>query len=280
MKKLFAMLLVVLSVASLAACKKTTTVLQTTAEPIPDPVSIAVEGRADGFYFAAEEGFGSSGYRYYVVLEVSDEKIISAEWNGYHVDGYESKCVGKDKVTCAAEGTYGMNPGNPDKYWNKQAEVAEQFVLNKENITLTYKDAAGHSDDVASVSIHVVEFFDLVEKALANGTVSQSGTVDYVNGYHTVKGPVDTSKGDNRYSYATFVVVNNKVVLADINGVQPIVDLVDATKTYKTKDAAKENYNMHAGSDGMEWFEQAQRMEAYIVSKQNLSLTLTDEAIN
>jgi len=47
----------------------------------------------DGIYFAQEDGFGDSGWKYMATLEIKDGKIVSAEWNG------ANKAGGVDKIT-------------------------------------------------------------------------------------------------------------------------------------------------------------------------------------
>ena len=56
--------------------------------------------------------------------------------------------------------------------WYKQAEAAQDHLLATQNPKeISYKDDAGHTDEISGASIHVIEFFDLAEKALAAGPV-------------------------------------------------------------------------------------------------------------
>ncbi|MGI1660221.1 MAG: hypothetical protein ACRKFN_14875 [Desulfitobacterium sp.] len=66
----------------------------------------------------------------------------------------------------STEGEYKLAPGNQGE-WVAQAQKAEAHLLKTQDATkITYKDAEGHTDDIAGVSIHVTEFFTLAQKAL------------------------------------------------------------------------------------------------------------------
>ncbi|MBS4536795.1 FMN-binding protein, partial [Clostridium sp. D2Q-14] len=94
----------------------------------------------DGTYFAQEDGFGDSGWKYVVTLKVEDEKIVEAEWNGAHKDG------GTDKITRSESGEYGMvENGEAQASWAEQADLAEDYLLETQDPTdIEYTDDEGH----------------------------------------------------------------------------------------------------------------------------------------
>lgn len=118
----------------------------------------------DGIYFAQEDGFGDSGWKYMVTIEVANGEIVSADWNGAFKGG------GDDKDTVSANGEYGMVAnGGAQAEWHEQAAKAEAYLVETQDPTaIEYTDDEGHTDAISGVSIHVVEFFKLAEEALAN----------------------------------------------------------------------------------------------------------------
>lgn len=116
----------------------------------------------DGTYYAEEADFGSSGWKYTATITVVNGNIVAADWNGVHKDG------GDDKDTVSASGEYGMvEKGGAQAEWHEQAALAEAFLIEKQDpAAITYTTDQGHTDAIAGVSIHVVEFFELAEKAL------------------------------------------------------------------------------------------------------------------
>ena len=276
MKKLFTIFSVLFLMTALAACGgKEDPTTPTPTEPL-GPVSIDVSQVDDGIYFAAENGFSNSGFKYYAIILVEDGKIIEAEWNAYNRDGYLHRCEGAEKITCAAEGNYRMHPNNPEKEWHVQAEATVDFVLNKETIELEYSDNSGKTDAIAGVTVTVNEFFGLIVKAFENGPVDEG---DYVDGYYFVKGE-ETARNDRdgnyieqEYSFVTTVIVNGTIVLYDLNTRYTVANPANEDRPFLTKDSAGQNYGMHRsssmGADG-EWFKQAERIEVYIIDNQTL----------
>lgn len=116
----------------------------------------------DGTYYAEEEEFGNSGWKYTATITVLNGNIVAADWNGVHKDG------GDDKDTVSKNGEYGMvEKGGAQAEWHEQAALAEAYLLETQDPTaITYTTEQGHTDAIAGVSIHVVEFFELAEKAL------------------------------------------------------------------------------------------------------------------
>lgn len=116
----------------------------------------------DGAYHAEEKSFAEkSGWKYTVDLTVINGNIVAANWNGVHKDG------GDDKDTKSMNGEYVMKEGGTP--WHEQAMEAEQFLIDSQDPTaIQYSDDEGHTDAISGVSIHVKEFFELAQEALAD----------------------------------------------------------------------------------------------------------------
>ncbi len=218
----------------------------------------------DGIYFAQEDGFSeSSGWKYVVTLEVKDGKIVSADWNGANING------GPNKDTVSELGEYGMVAnGGAQAEWHEQAEKAEAYLLETQDPTaIEYTDEEGHTDAISGVSIHVVEFFDLAEKALNKGPV---GKGQYKDGNYRA----EMSEFSNGWKYyADLTVINGYIVAADWDGIPEEGD--------KTKDEASASgeYGMvEKGGAQAPWVEQANKAEAYLLETQDpTAIEYTDE---
>ncbi|MBU5595554.1 FMN-binding protein [Amphibacillus sp. MSJ-3] len=119
----------------------------------------------DGAYYAEEDDFSEdSGWKYTASLTVVNGYIVAADWNGIHEDG------GDDKDTVSANGEYGMvENGGAQSEWHEQAELAEAYLLETQDPTaIEYTSDDGHTDAISGVTIHVSEFFELAEAALAD----------------------------------------------------------------------------------------------------------------
>lgn len=126
------------------------------------PVSLG--SFADGGYYASEDAFGSSGWKGFVSLFVKNGNLVSVNWSGVNE-------AGDDKKQFAADGKYGMVKASAlGKEWHEQASAVETYLLSTQDPKkISYKDESGHTDDIAGASIHVMDFYSLVEKALASG---------------------------------------------------------------------------------------------------------------
>ncbi|RKQ30404.1 FMN-binding protein [Oceanobacillus halophilus] len=209
----------------------------------------------DGIYYAEEDGFGDSGWKYIAVLEVEDGKIVSADWNGAH------KAGGDDKDTVSANGEYGMvENGDAQAEWHEQAELVEAYLIETQDPTaIEYTTDEGHTDAISGVSIHVVEFFDLAEKALANGPVEKG---PYKDGAYYAE---EDEFGDSGWKYtASLTVVNGNIVAADWNGV-----FEDGGDDKDTVSANGEYGMVENGGAQAEWHEQAELAEAYLLEVQD-----------
>jgi major membrane immunogen (membrane-anchored lipoprotein) len=219
----------------------------------------------DGVYYAEQDEFGGSGWKYHVILTVEDGKFVDAQWKGTH------RVPQTNKYDQSVNGEYGMVEfGNATSYWYEQADSTIDYFLENQSVEVPedfYTSEEGHTDAIAGVTIHVVEFFDLAEKALANGPVPEG---DYTDGYPMAAG----EPSDNGWqSMIQLTVVNGTIVSANVNAVSTEEN---AEGEFDDKKALKEDYGMKAAGSDLEWYEQAALVEEYIVENQNLDIPLED----
>jgi major membrane immunogen (membrane-anchored lipoprotein) len=220
----------------------------------------------DGVYFAQEDGFAGSGWKYMVTLEVKGGKIVFVDWNG------ANKAGGPDKKTVSKAGNYPMVArGGAQSDWHVQAELTEKHLLSTQDPSaITYTTEEGNTDDIAGVSIHVVEFYDLVKKALAAGP---TGYGKYKDGAFRAEEP---AFGNSGWKYtADFTVVSGYIVAANWNGVHK--DGGDDKKTVSLNGG----YPMVAnGGAQSEWHVQAELTEKHLIETQSLDVAYTSDAGN
>jgi len=117
----------------------------------------------DGAYYAEEDEFADSGWKGTVDITVLFGHIVEVNWSA--VDE-----TGADKKEASISGEYGMvEKAGASAEWHEQAAIIEDYLLLTQDPTaIEYIDDEGHVDVVAGVTIHVNDFYALVEKALAD----------------------------------------------------------------------------------------------------------------
>ncbi|MEL1134773.1 hypothetical protein AAC978_06245 [Desulfitobacterium sp. THU1] len=217
----------------------------------------------DGVYYAEAPMYGKDGWKYTASLTVDKGNIVAADWNGLNVKG------GKDKDTFSKDGEYGMKEkGKAQAEWHEQAQKAEEYLVKTQDPTkVTYKDDAGHTDDIAGASIKVKDFFGLAKTALDNGPIAKGS---YKDGVYYAADEAFT-KG---WKYMTSIVVKNGTIASvDWNGIPE-----DATKANKDFQSTNGEYKLAPGNQG-EWAVQAQKAEAHLLKTQDpTKITLKDDA--
>ncbi len=269
MKKILVFILVMTLVLSgVVACSPAEEPEEPAEEP-EEPAEEPADGvdYEDGVYYAEEEEFsGRTGWKYHVVLTVEDGEFVDAKWNGTNV------VPQTPKYEQSVNGDYGMVEfGGAIAPWYEQADATIDYFLENQTVEVSddfYTSEDGHTDAIAGVTIHVVEFFETAEKALANGPVPEG---DYTDGYPMAVG----EPSDNGWqSMIQLTVVNGTIVSANINA-QSVED-TDEDGNYVDKKTLKEDYGMKAAGSDLEWYEQAALVEEYIVENQDLDITLED----
>jgi major membrane immunogen (membrane-anchored lipoprotein) len=239
----------------------------------------AADKYKDGTYFARDEV--GDAWTSFVIVTVEKGKIVDAYWGG-------TNFVPKgDKKVLSENGTYGMVAyGNAAAEWHEQALAAEAWLVKNQDpkkFESLYSDDEGRTnalttDSGASVSIHVNDFFMLVEKALASEPIPAGS-------YGST--PVVTAMGEPSENgwkeLAEFIVANGTIVAVNFDALytkEYVAEgedsnakyfLVDGDKaTALSKDQLKEAYGMTAAGSTLEWYQQAQLLETYVLENQSI----------
>lgn len=257
MKKIIALsLVVILAMAVLVGCGQNKNVAangNTSNEDVK--TSDDVKKYEDGIYFAQDENFDEkTGWKYMVTIEVKDGKIVSADWNG------ANKNAGVDKKTLSANGGYPMVAnGGAQAEWHEQAVPVEAYLIETQDPTaIEYKDDEGHTDAISGVSIHVIEFFALAEKALLNDPV---GIGQYKDGaYHG-----EAAEFDNGWKGTVdLTVINGFIVAANWNAINE-----EGGDDKKTTSINGGYPMVENGGAKTAWHEQAVATETYLLETQD-----------
>jgi len=255
-------LVVLLAMVSLVGCQKEAE--EVAAQPAPEVKQEATVTPAastgdyeDGIYFAVDEEFPSSGWKYAVTVTVEGGKIVDVDWEGISVS------AGAPKKAWDAAGRYNMVAfGGAQAEWGQQAKLAEDYLIKVQDPTaITYTDDRGHTDDIAGVSIHVVELFGLAEKALAAGPVGRGPFEDGAYFYFD-----EDFAGSGWKEYVALTVVNGNIVSANWSAVNRTGD------DKKAYDAAGKYGMVEYGSAQADWSVQANLAEEYLIDVQDPSM--------
>lgn len=210
----------------------------------------------DGVYFAQDAAFGKSGWKTQVVVEVKGGKILKAVWNGV------SNLPGAaDKKSFAAAGKYGMAKAAKQGEWDKQAAAAEAWLVKTQDVGFAKFDKDGKTDAISGATMTVVDFFTLVNKALAGAPVAKGMYAK--DGWFFAEQPAfDANSGWKDSVLVT--VVNGTVVDVLWNGTYK-----DASKKSKLVEAVEGRYGMAKAAKKGEWNVQAKAVEDAIVKAQD-----------
>ncbi|MFA7672072.1 MAG: FMN-binding protein [Sphaerochaetaceae bacterium] len=200
---------------------------------------------SDGFYFAIDDEYPSSGWKEYVTLTVKDGKIESANWNGIDKNGNDKKEYDKG-------GNYNMVKfGGAQAEWYEQAQRLEAFLISTQ-------DPSKVTDSVSGVSIGTDEFVKLAAKALKAGPQKKGNYTDGI--YYAIKDDFDSSGWKD---YISVLILNGNIV--DVYW-----SAFDKNNNDKKDYDRGGNYNMvKFGGAQAEWYEQAQRVENNLIKTQN-----------
>jgi major membrane immunogen (membrane-anchored lipoprotein) len=216
---------------------------------------------ADGIYFAMEDDYGNSGWKYTVTIEIKDGKITSVDWNAAHKQG------GKDKKTSSIDGEYGMVAyGNAISEWHEQALAVEQFVLEKQSIDAIVLLENGKTDAISGATITVSVFVELANAAFEQGPV---GSGLYQDGAFFAQASEASSSG--WVDQVSLTVINGRIVSAYWTATH-----ADYEKDKRTLSEEGE-YLMSSAGAVLEWHEQAENVEEFLISEQSTSLIQTSE---
>ncbi|MBY9079972.1 FMN-binding protein [Paenibacillus sp. HN-1] len=127
------------------------------------PASAAPAAEAqykDGTYTAEGEMDAESGWASKVEVTVTGGVVSAVKFTGVDKDG-------NDKQEYSKAGKYGMKEKNPKAQgeWHEEIAKAEEYYMANQGAAPTF-DAEGKTDAISGVSIHVGEYWTLVQKAL------------------------------------------------------------------------------------------------------------------
>lgn len=220
--------------------------------------AVVAEGQfEDGVYFAQEQEFPKSGWKYNVTLVVEGGKIEEVLWNGSNIN------AGTDKKTRSLDGQYPMVAnGGAIAEWHVQAEKVEDFLVKTQDVEkITLTDADGHTDAVSGATIKVGNFVTLVNEALAAGPV---GYGPYKDGVYSAE-----EAGFSEYSGYKYMVevtvTSGYIVSVAWDGVHQ-----DGGKTKNQRSLDGEYGMVENGGAMAPWHEQATEVEAYVLAGQTV----------
>lgn len=201
---------------------------------------------ADGIYFAQADNFSDkTGWKYNVTLKVEDGRVVSADWNGAHVDN------GTDKKRRSESGEYGMvEKGGAMAPWWEQAEAVEAWFVENQETSMP--------DAISGATIGLEDFFVLAEKALAKGPV---GYGPYQDGVYRAE---QESFSHNYKYFVGLTVTSGYIVAANWDALAE-----DGTKN-KQQASMDGDYGMVEKAGAIApWWEQARAVEEYFLETQD-----------
>lgn len=258
MKKTLLLLLLSVMVVTVVACgdasNDTTGETPAANEEATDDTAAPAEGElADGTYFATEDEYADSGWKGALTLVVEGGKITDAHWTGLNKYG------NKDKRTVSEDGEYGMVAGGASAEWHEQAEAVEAWLVENQNTQGPALKEDGRTDEISSATIHVNDFFALVQKTLAAGPVEKG---QYEDGNYYAEAPAFADNGWKEFVWVN--VINGRIVQAKWNAISE-----DDTIPNKYQYSEEGGYGMVAGGASSEWHEQADLTEAKLIETQD-----------
>jgi major membrane immunogen (membrane-anchored lipoprotein) len=203
----------------------------------------------DGIYFAQADEFGEkSGWKHNVTLRVEDGRVVSAVWNGAHVD------AGTDKKTRSKSGEYGMvETGGAMARWWEQAEAVEAWFVATQETSMP--------DAVSGATIDLEDFFVLAGEALEEGPV---GFGPYRDGVYRAE--QDTFNRNYRY-FVELLVTSGYIVAANWDA-----PAEDGTKNKQQASRDGEYGMVEKAGAVAPWWEQARAVEDHFLLTQDPSL--------
>ncbi|MFT4106570.1 MAG: hypothetical protein QM657_12485 [Lacrimispora sp.] len=191
---------------------------------------------------------------------------------------------------------YGMKKASSiSKEWNEQAEGFAQYVIGKtadevKGIAVSADGLADDADLKATITVHIGDFIQVVEQAVANAKSVGAQAGDKL-GYGIVTGIAKSAdataeKAGVAQAYSTYTVASfgadGKITSCVLDASQSNVNFDTTGKItsdlkstdFKTKNQLGEAYGMKkASAIGKEWNEQAASFAAYAVGKTASEIT-------
>jgi major membrane immunogen (membrane-anchored lipoprotein) len=211
----------------------------------------------DGVYFAQDNDFApQGGWKEQVVVTVTKGRIAAVDWNGVSNLGVA------DKKTVARTGGYGMVKASKlGLEWHEQAANVEAYVVKTQDLAFGKFKDDGTTDAISGASLHVKNFYDLANKAVAAGPVAK-GIYAKDGWYFAEQADFDAETG-----------WKDSVLCTVVNGA--LVDVVwnatnsDPAKKSKLLQALAGTYGMARVAKLGEWNVQAAAVQAELLKVQD-----------
>lgn len=232
------------------------------------------------------------------VIDAAQTKINFSK-EGKLVTPLDTVFVGKQEL--GAE--YGMAKASGiGKEWNEQATALSDYVIGKtveevKGIAVTDEGVPAEEDLAASVTIHITDFIDAIEKAVSNAQELGASAEDKlgVGVVTTIDKSVDATEEDgiaqaySNYAAVTFDtdgVITSCIIDASQTNVNftaegTITSNLEASQ--QTKNELGDAYGMKKVSNiGKEWYQQADAFSKYVIGKtveEVKGIALTEEGV-
>lgn len=119
------------------------------------PEEIVMAALSDGT-FTSHKDAPENGYANDVTITVNSGRIVSVLWESYNEKG--------TKRVLSQNGQYVMTENGPT--WAEQADALAAYVIENQGLTGMSTDEKGKTDAIASVSISVNDFIELVTECI------------------------------------------------------------------------------------------------------------------
>lgn len=204
----------------------------------------------EGLYFAEEPTYSEDGWKNTVTFEIKDGVITTIEFNSINENATE------DKRTLSQTDQYTMSDSDTESLkWHEQLEKLEAYIISNQDISTIQTTEDGKTDAISGVTISVNSFLQLMNTALANGPIEKG---NYQDGHYYAEQLTFT----NGYKYNINLIVENGYIVA------------------AHWDAIKEDGSLtseHQTDETQSWNQQAQLLEAYLITIQDPTLITYNE---
>jgi len=269
---------------------------QTASEAVKTGLAVTTSLKSSKNATADADGLAQVDSFVVAVLVDADGKIVDCEIDSiqtkinFTAEGKLTTDVATIVKTKQEKGTeYGMKGSSGiGKEWNEQADFFANYVIGKtvdevKGIAVNESGTAADADLAAGITVHIADFINGVEKAVANaqdlgaskGDKLGLGTyTDIANSKDATADAAGVAQAYSYYTVSTFDA-DGKITSCIIDASQGTVNFdttgtitTDLSVAPQTKQELKEGYGMKSKSGiGKEWYEQANSFADYVKGK-------------
>lgn len=211
-------------------------------------------GLIDGTYTQESPEY-HNGYKGAVTMTVSGGKITALTYDCTDESG-------ATKSQLSMDGQYVMTENGPK--WHEQAQALADYVIANQSVDGITMNEEGKTDAVASVSISVGEFVNLVQDCLSKASGAGSEAA-YKDGTYTAQ---DSEFTDGYKGIVTMTVSGGAVTALSY-------DCVDESGVTKSQLSMEGKYVMT--ENGPKWHEQSKALADYVIANQSADGITMDE---